>query len=117
MNRNRRFINLTGKHNNRGVTAADAWQRLWEDLVSQGPVEDILLSEGKIYGRRYYTAEPIGGHWQTIEKWCSERFGTSGGAVWGAENMPEPAQRWYMNNRKFWFRDKIDRMIFVLKWR
>jgi len=25
--------------------------------------------------------------------------------------------RWYMNNRKFWFRDQADQLMFVMKWR
>jgi hypothetical protein len=25
--------------------------------------------------------------------------------------------RWYMNDRRFWFRNEADRIMFVLKWR
>jgi hypothetical protein len=53
-----------------------------------------------------------------MEAWCVEMFGEGNvSPIWGEEKAPEPAQRWYTNNRKFWFRDEQDRMIFVLKWR
>jgi hypothetical protein len=46
-----------------------------------------------------------------------EAFGTITGSTWGEKAAPEPAMRWYMNNRKFWFRDQKDQLMFVMKWR
>lgn len=99
-----------------GKTSSLAYQRLFNDVFASADVSDIKLNEGTVYGSRYYTAEPIGGNWPEMELWCIEHFDNAGSSIWG-EKVPEPQQRWYMNNRKFWFRDEIDRMIFVLKWR
>lgn len=96
--------------------SAQALKRLWDDLYND-PISDIKLSEGTVYGSRYYCAEPIGGNWMDMEVWCMDTFGGPGDKMWGEEKAPKPAQRWYMNSRKFWFRDERDRMLFVLKWR
>jgi len=110
------LIQTTGRNVGKSAFSAQALKRLWDDIVFS-PLKDIVLSEGKVYGARYYTAEPVGGNWREMEAWCMEHFGTAGEHIWGEKAAPEPAQRWYMNNRKFWFRDERDRMIFVLKWR
>ena len=108
---------ITGRNLGKSAFSAQAFQRLWEDLHAR-PVEDLKLSEGTIYGSRYYTVEPIGGNWLEMETWCVETFGPGNlSPIWGEEKVPKPAQRWYMNNRKFWFRNEVDRMVFVLKWR
>ena len=107
---------ITGRNTGKSNFSAQALNRLWED-IAWSPVQDIVLSEGTVYGARYYTAQPVGGNWREMEAWCYETFGNSGENIWGEKEAPEPAQRWYMNNRKFWFRDDRDRMIFVLKWR
>ncbi len=111
----RGIVQITGRQSGKSILAGHAFQRLWADIHSQ-PLEDIKLSEGTVYGSRYYTAEPVGGKWIEMESWCLTTFGNSGSHMWG-EKAPEPAERWYMNNRKFWFRDEKDRMVFVLKWR
>lgn len=112
----RGMVQITGRGAGKSAFSAQAIDRLMRDLNSH-PITDITLSEGTVYGSRYYTAEPIGGNWREMEAWCYEIFGTAGEKIWSEEKAPEPAQRWYMNNRKFWFRDEQDRMIFVLKWR
>ncbi len=112
----RGVIQITGRQTGKSAFSAQAFKRLFDDIYSQ-PITDILLNEGKIYGARYYTAEPVGGNWREMEAWCTEIFGSGSRAIWGEKKAPEPAQRWYMNDRKFWFRDEKDRMIFVLKWR
>jgi hypothetical protein len=96
--------------------SAQALKRIMDDIYSR-PVEDIKLSEGTVYGSRYYTAEPVGGNWREMESWCYEIFGNDTYSIWGESKAPEPQQRWYKNNRKFWFREETDRTIFVLKWR
>ena len=111
----RGLVQMTGRNTGKSFSA-QALKRLWDDIVFS-PLQEIVLAEGKVYGARYYTAEPVGGNWREMEAWCIEHFGTVGEHIWGEKAAPEPAQRWYMNNRKFWFRDERDRMIFVLKWR
>jgi len=111
----RGMVQITGRNAGKSYSA-QALKRLWED-IAWSPVQNIVLAEGKVYGSRYYTAEPIGGNWREMEAWCLEHFGSAGEHIWGESKAPEPAQRWYMNNRKFWFRSEQDRMIFVLKWR
>jgi len=107
---------ITGRKLGKSAFSAQAFQRLWEDLHAR-PVEDLKLTEGTVYGARYYCVEPVGGVWREMEAWCVETFGSVGEHMWGNEKAPDPAQRWYMNNRKFWFHNEVDRMVFVLKWR
>ena len=70
----------------------------------------LMISEGTVYGKRYYTVEPI--KWfHELEEWCIKSLGYPPlDGVW------QPNSRWYMNNRKFWFRDKKDLEWFVLRW-
>jgi hypothetical protein len=109
------FIQVTGR--NTGKSQIAAYKRLFDDVFSK-PVEDMLLSEGTVYGSRYLTIEPIGGNWWEMECWCYETFGDTGNIWKETKNLtPEPLQRWYANNRKFWFKDIKDRDWFLLKWR
>ena len=110
------LVQITGRNTGKSTFSAQAIERLMRDLNSQ-PVSDIVLNEGKVYGSRYYTVEPIGGNWLEMEKWCIQTFGEGSTALWGESKVPEPACRWYANNRKFWFRDIKDRDWFILKWR
>jgi hypothetical protein len=90
--------------------------RLMRDLNSR-PITDLVLSEGTVYGSRYHCVEPIGGDWREMEQWSIKTYGEVG-SVWRADKwVEEPAQRWYANNRKFWFRNEADRTMFILKWR
>jgi hypothetical protein len=99
-----------------GSSAAQAYMRLWND-VHYRPVEDLKLTEGTVYGSRYHCVEPVGGNWFEMQEWCLVQFGDSGKHIWGETETPKPHQRWYMNNRKFWFRDDADRLMFVMRWR
>jgi hypothetical protein len=99
-----------GRNVGKSAFSAQALSRIMEDLVSR-PVEDIVLDESKIHGARIYSARPNGGNWKNMEAWCFERFGEPG-SVWNLE-----IQRWYMNDRTFFFRNEADRTMFVLKWR
>ncbi len=95
-----------------------AYARLFDDIMNSATkVIDMKLSEGTVYGSRYYTVEPIGGNWLDMEKWCGEVFGEGSRALWGEKTAPEPALRWYANNRKFWFRSEKDRDWFIMMWR
>ena len=109
-------IYSAGRNIGKSVFSAQALKRVMDDILSQ-PITDIVLSEGRVYGARYYTAEPVGGNWREMEAWCYEAFGDDSYPIWGEDKAPEPAQRWYKNNRKFWFRNEADRTMFVLKWR
>ena len=110
------LIQITGRQLGKSVFSAQALKRVMDDILAQ-PVTDIVLSEGRVYGARYYTAEPVGGNWHEMEAWCYQTFGDDSYPIWGEDRAPEPAQRWYKNNRKFWFRNEADRTLFVLKWR
>ena len=106
-----------GRNLGKSAFSGAAFQRLWDDLHRR-PVEDLKLTEGTVYGSRYYCVQPVGGSWHEMEHWCHETFGEiTGHSIWAEEKAPDPAQRWYMNNRMFWFRDDADRLIFVMRWR
>ena len=109
-------LQITGRQMGKSAFSAQALKRLMDDLQNR-PVEELNLSEGTVYGAGYYTVEPVGGNWLAMETWCLETFGSGDTPIWGESKAPEPAQRWYKNNRKFWFQDEKDRMLFVLKWR
>ena len=105
-----------GRRSGKSMLGSHAFQRLWDELHTR-PVERLVLSEGTVYGSRYYCVEPYGGSWLEMEKWALRTYGESTGSIWGEKAAPEPAMRWYMNNRKFWFRDQADQLMFVMKWR
>ena len=109
------ILTMAGRGTGKSVMAGAAFLRLWDDIHNR-PVERLILSEGTVYGSSYYCVEPVGGSWTEMELWCMQAFGETTGSIYG-ENVPEPAQRWYMNNRKFWFRDQADQLMFVMKWR
>jgi len=112
-------VQITGRQSGKSYWTSQAINRLMSDIMQQ-PVSDLVLSEGKVYGSRYYCVEPVGGNWLEMEKWCLQTCGESTGSIWAEEkykHAAQPGERWYGNNRKFWFRDEQDRIMFVLKWR
>lgn len=110
----RGMVQITGRQMGKSWANA-AMQRLMDDLVDR-PVEDIRLSCGTVFGKKYLTAEPIGGNWLAMETWCIETFGPAA-SVWETFKESDTLGRWYMNDRKFWFLDEKDRTLFLLKWR
>lgn len=90
------------------------FDRLMSDIQSN-PIEALICNEGKVYGARYYTVEPIGGNWIEMETWALDTFNNPG-SVWDATEVPLVNHRWYMNDRKFWFRNAKDRDWFILRW-
>jgi hypothetical protein len=110
------LIQVTGRNTGKSAFSAQSIERLMRDLNSQ-PISDLVISEGTVYGARYHCVEPVGGSWIEMQEWCLNQFGDSGKHIWGEKETPEPQQRWYMNNRKFWFRNESDRTMFILKWR
>ena len=107
---------MAGRRTGKSQMNSQAFMRLWDDIHNR-PVGELKLSQGTIYGSRYYCIEPVGGSWARMELWCMQAFGETTGSIWAEEKAPDPAQRWYMNNRKFWFRDEADQLMFVMKWR
>ena len=108
----------SGRQTGKSHFSNQAFQRLWQDIIESGKtVSDMILSEGTIYGSRYYCVQPVGGNWREMEVWCTEILGDGTRALWGEKNVPTPPRRWYMNNSKFWFRDEKDRTMFILRWR
>jgi hypothetical protein len=77
---------------------------------------NLILSQGNVYGATYHTVEPTGGVWLDMEAWAIRAYGPSS-SVWDFKTWaPAPDARWYMNNRKFWFRDPADVTLFLLRW-
>lgn len=108
-------IQITGRAHGKGW-AYKAMKRLMDDIENR-PVEDMILTEGRIHGARYYCVEPVGGSWLEMETWVTQTFGNPG-EIWPKEDFNWPdSMRWAMNNRKFWFRNEKDRTMFILKWR
>ena len=106
-------IQITGRQMGKSWANA-AMQRLMDDLANR-PIEDLICSEGTVFGKRYYTVEPVGGNWIAMEKWCTETFGDPS-SVWNAFKESDQLGRWYMNDRRFWFRNERDRNWFIMKW-
>ena len=102
-------------------TGKSQLNRLIQDLTRFGnesytlPIQELVLSEGTVYGSRYYCVEPVGGVWQDMEVWCLDTYGNPGTHLWGY-SAPQPLERWYMNNSKFWFRTQKDRDWFIMRW-
>jgi hypothetical protein len=115
----RGFVMTTGRQLGKSAFSAQAWQRMMDDIYNR-PVEDLILTESKVHGARYYCVEPVGGNWLEMEKWSVKTYGDPG-EIWPMKTQDDfgwpECNRWYMNNRKFWFRNEADRTMFVMKWR
>lgn len=109
------LVQITGRNTGKSTFSAQAVERLMRDLNSH-PISDLVLSEGQVYGRIYLCVEPVGGNWMEMETWCLDTYGNCGSA-WDKDKAPEPNARWYMNDRRFWFRNQKDRDWFIVKWR
>jgi siroheme synthase (precorrin-2 oxidase/ferrochelatase) len=78
--------------------------------------DKLIVSTGTVYGKRYHTVSPTGCNWNVVSKWCQETFGASTGSIWAEQVTPNPGERWYENNAKFWFREEEDLTLFLLRW-
>lgn len=113
----RGVVQITGRNAGKSHWTNVAIQRLMDEINSR-PIENLALSEGTVYGAQYYCVEPVGGNWMEMEHWAIQMYGETGSLWKETKNLtPEPLQRWYMNNRRFWFRDEKDRTMFILRWR
>lgn len=107
-------IMMSGRQTGKSMVSA-MYKRLMDDINNR-PVEDIVLAERRVHGARYYTAEPVGGNWLNMETWAMDTYG-SPGEFWSKEDFVWPeCPRWFMNDRKFWFRNERDRNWFVMRW-
>ena len=85
---------------------------------------ELVRSPGTVYGLRYHTVEPRNLEWQETRNmwedmmlWCFNQFGETGDLWRETKNLTlEPNQRWYANDRKFWFLNEADLLMFVLRW-
>lgn len=112
-------IMMSSRNVGKSIWTAKAIDRLMKDLMSR-PVEELVLTESKFCGTKFYTVEPVGGNWKDMEDWCTLTFGTAA-EVWDIKSANEQFMwpqfgRWYKNNRKFWFRNERDRTMFILRW-
>jgi hypothetical protein len=85
---------------------------------------ELEIDEGRVYGARYHTVKPLftahaatwfRDEWKELEDWCEQTFGPTG-YIWGERVPPQYCHRWYVNDSKFWFREKKDLEWFVLRW-
>jgi hypothetical protein len=115
-------IMTAGRGTGKSVLASTQFQTMWNSIFNPKPepISDLLLDEGKVFGARYYTIEPVGGTWAEMEAWSKDAFGEPA-EIWYANSDKEfmwpETGRWYMNNRKFWFRSIKDRDWFIMRWR
>lgn len=87
------------------------WAKTLEQFTQGFRLE---LTEGTVFGQKYYCVEPLGWIWRDFEfkdmqAWCEETM----------EREPDtitPNLRWYVSGGQFWFRDEADRTMFVMKW-
>lgn len=94
----------------RDLGKSESWEKYYREFFVR-PLESITQDTGTVYGETYTTCEPIGGNWMAMEDWCTETFGPTGvNGVWF------PDERWYANNRKFWFKNPEDAMMFIMRW-
>jgi len=85
---------------------------------------ELVRSTGTVYSLRYHTVELRNLEWQDTRRmwddmmlWCQGQFGDTGSLWYETKNLvQQPHQRWYVNDRKFWFRDEADLLMFVLRW-
>ena len=110
-------VMMSGRQIGKSQFSAQAFKRLWDDIYKERPVEDLIMNEGTVFGAKYFTVEPIGGNWKDMEAWAKQSFGEPAD-IWEKDKFMWPeCGRWYMNNRKFWFRNERDRDWFIIKWR
>lgn len=110
------MIMSAGRGVGKSAFTAATIDRLMKDLMNR-PVSDLVLTEAKLHGARYYCVQPEGGNWLEMETWATKAFGDPGD-VWPSQDFTWPeVPRWVANNRKFWFRNEADRTMFIMKWR
>ena len=62
----------------------------------------------EVNGREYYGDYSV---WEDMINWAFETYGpTPTDGIWTS------GARWYVNNARFWFKDKKDLEWFILRW-
>lgn len=108
-------VMMAGMSTGKSTLTQQTIDRLIRDLNSR-PIEELVLSETKLHGARYYCVEPVGGNWADMQAWVTELFGEPGD-VWPTHDFTWPeVPRWVQNHRKFWFRNERDRTVFIMRW-
>lgn len=113
-------LTMAGRHTGKSnFWTNQAIKRLMQDLNSR-PIEELMLGQSTYMGTRYYTVTPVGGNWLEMETWCTNTFGDRA-EVWDIKSSGEhltwpEGGRWYVNDRRFWFRSERDRTVFILRW-
>lgn len=92
---------------------------LFNDILEIQPKE-CVLSQGTVYGVEYHLVEPRGISWREMESWARKQYGPPG-SIWDIRRPdvvnPQANCRYYMNDSKFWFKDRQDLVVFLLRWR
>jgi hypothetical protein len=85
-------MTMSGRAVGKSQMSSVAFQRLWDELHRR-PVEDLKLTEGTVYGSKYYCVEPTGGSWRDMEYWCHITFGNPGDRIWdsGKGSIVQPS--------------------------
>lgn len=113
------FTMTSSRGTGKSAFSSAQFQKLWKDIFDKSPkpITDLILDEGTVFGAKYHTVEPVGGHWPDMEDWARQTFGDPAD-IWERDKFMWPeCGRWYMNDRKFWFRNLKDRDWFVVRWR
>lgn len=92
-------------------TIVKNWAKTLEQFAQGFRLE---ITEGTVFGQKYYCVEPLGWIWRDFEfkdmqTWCEDTMGRE-------PNSITPNLRWYVNGGQFWFRDEADRTMFVMRW-
>lgn len=87
------------------------WAKTLEQFAQGFRLE---LTEGTVFGQKYYCVEPLGWIWRDFEfkdmqEWCEETMGREPDTI-------TPNLRWYISGGQFWFRNEADRTMFVMRW-
>jgi hypothetical protein len=92
-------------------TVVKDWAKTLEQFAQGFRLE---LSEGTVFGQKYFCVEPQGWIWRDFEfkdmvSWCEATMEREADTI-------TPNLRWYTSGGQFWFRDELDRTMFVMRW-
>lgn len=107
------ILMTAGRRVGKSQITQQAIDRLLREINSR-PLEELVLGESRFRGARFYTVEPVGGNWQEMQEWAKKTFGPASDP-W--DFKMDSVGRWYVNDRRFWFRNERDRTMFILRWR
>lgn len=79
----------------------------------------LFVEEGTIYGVKYQIVSFQNSwinwgewpEWEQMFQWCEHAFGAT-----PEDGFWTPGERWYANDRKFWFKNPEDLSLFLLRW-